>query len=158
MVGEPHGLSRVSSTVSRVSSMVSSMVSTVSTVSSTVSRVSSMVSTVSSTVSRVSSMVSTVSSTVSSMVSTVSSMVSSTVSRDKVPERDIRDHNQGGFHMSRWSYADIMSGRMLVGGPAVVKSCQECGSPNISRGGSWSDPWIRRADCGSKFGGASAKA
>lgn len=60
--------------------------------------------------------------------------------------------------MSEWSIADILQGKMLVGGPRAVSRCPGCGSPNVKVSTDWShNQTVRCADCLSSFGGASAR-
>ena len=58
-----------------------------------------------------------------------------------------------------WTTADIMLGRMLVGGPTKAKYCPTCHSPNVSTWTDWAmDDNLKCSDCGGRFGGASARA
>jgi predicted RNA-binding Zn-ribbon protein involved in translation (DUF1610 family) len=59
-----------------------------------------------------------------------------------------------------WSSADILAGKMFVGGPMFAHYCPSCHSANIRKKGSLSNgsESIHCNDCGSTFGGASARA
>lgn len=67
-----------------------------------------------------------------------------------IPERKVGTYS--------WNTADMLAGRMFVGGPQWARSCPGCGSDEIERKGSLANPVIKCANCGTMFGGASARA
>ena len=64
-----------------------------------------------------------------------------------------------GKILYEWSTSDIMGGKMIVGGPILVKYCpnDKCSSPNITMSGRYGCEFVKCNDCGSTYGGASAR-
>lgn len=58
-----------------------------------------------------------------------------------------------------WSTADMMTGKMIVGGPYLVKYCpnDKCSSPNIRISGKYGEEVVKCGSCGATYGGASAR-
>lgn len=59
---------------------------------------------------------------------------------------------------SGFSTADIMLGRMFVGGPRFASSCPDCRSANIETGYKNGTEWLRCNACRTEYGGAAARA
>lgn len=67
-----------------------------------------------------------------------------------IPERKVGTYS--------WNTADLLGGRMFVGGPMWAKVCPRCGSESIEIHGHWDGATIKCLDCRASFGGASARA
>lgn len=61
--------------------------------------------------------------------------------------------------MTEWSTADILMGKMLIGGPRPARFCPFCKSPEVTTGKDrFGDPTIKCDGCGFKGAGAIANA